>query len=191
MGNLVKLVPSLNEKIPTLNSLWPILLELASSKNNENVITLAIVSKLSQTPLDELILPPVLVLQLQVATAIPSTSTIEEPIHTESTPKLSARTINSEPVSLEMFNKAANDLSSKGIINLKKYSRYLDKRSSKAEILKNHLKDVGSNLVIYANIGPNMATFKFYVPQEEEYLKLHFTFSNLGDLKDQLYSLWV
>ena len=122
VGNLVKLVPSLNEKVPTLNSLLPILSELSSSKNNENVITHAAVSKLSQTPLDELILPPVLVLQLQIATAIPSTSTIEEPIHAESTPKLSARTINSEPVSLEMFNKATNDLSSKGIINLKKYS---------------------------------------------------------------------
>ena len=39
VGNLIKLVPSLNEKIPTLNSLLPILSELASSQNNENVIT--------------------------------------------------------------------------------------------------------------------------------------------------------
>ena len=61
VGNLVKLVPSLNEKVPTLNSLLPILSELTSSKNNDNVITPAAVSKLSQTPLDELILPPVLV----------------------------------------------------------------------------------------------------------------------------------
>ena len=60
-GNLVKLIPSLNEKVPTLNSLLPILSELTSSKNNENVITSAAVSKLSQTPPDELILPPVLV----------------------------------------------------------------------------------------------------------------------------------
>ena len=61
VGNLVKLVPSLNEKVPTLNSLLPILSELTSCKNNENVITPATVSKLSQTPLDELILPPILV----------------------------------------------------------------------------------------------------------------------------------
>ena len=33
MGNLVKLVPSLGDKVPTLNSLLPILSELASSKN--------------------------------------------------------------------------------------------------------------------------------------------------------------
>ena len=31
VGNLVKLVPSLNEKVPTLNSLLPILLEMTSS----------------------------------------------------------------------------------------------------------------------------------------------------------------
>ena len=46
-----------------LNSLLPILSELTSSQNNknENVITPVTVSQLSQTPLDELILPPVLV----------------------------------------------------------------------------------------------------------------------------------
>ena len=63
VGNLVKLIPSLNEKTPTLNSLLPILSELTSSQNNENenVITPVTVSTLSQTPLDELILSPVLV----------------------------------------------------------------------------------------------------------------------------------
>ena len=61
MGNLVKLDPSLNDKVPTLNSLLPILSELTSSQNNENVITPVAVSQLSQTPQDELILPPVLV----------------------------------------------------------------------------------------------------------------------------------
>ena len=129
VGNLVKLVPSLNERVPTLNSLMPILSELTSSKNNENVITPAAVSKLSQTPLDELILPPILVPQLQVATK-PS-STIDEPLHLEPTPKLSAEDVKSEPVSLEMFNRAATDLNTKGIINLKKYNQYLVKKSSK------------------------------------------------------------
>ena len=63
VGNLVKLIPSLNEKTTTLNSLLPILSELTSSQNNENenVITPVAVSPLSQTPPDELILPPVLV----------------------------------------------------------------------------------------------------------------------------------
>ena len=62
VGNLIKLVPSLNEKTPTLNSLLSILSELTSSQNNKNVITPVAVSQLSQTPLDELILPPALVL---------------------------------------------------------------------------------------------------------------------------------
>ena len=69
VGNLIKLVPSLNEKIPTLNSLLPILSELTSSQNNVNVITpVAVSPQLSQTPLDELILKPVLVPQLQLDT---------------------------------------------------------------------------------------------------------------------------
>ena len=61
VGNLIKLVPSLNEKTPTLNSLLPILSELTSSQNNENVITPVAVPQLSQTPQDDLILPTILV----------------------------------------------------------------------------------------------------------------------------------
>ena len=75
VGNLIKLVPSLNEKIPTLNSLLPILSELTSSQNNDDVITPVSVSQLSQTPLDELFLPPVMVLKLQMETEKPSTTT--------------------------------------------------------------------------------------------------------------------
>ena len=75
VGNLVKLIPSLNEKTPMLNSLLPILSELTSSQNNENVITPVTVSPLSQTPLDELILPPVLVPGLQMDADKPSATT--------------------------------------------------------------------------------------------------------------------
>ena len=68
---------------------------------------------------------------------------------------------------------------------------FMETLTEKAEMLKKHLKDTNSSLVICANIGPNMATFKFFNPQEEDSLKLHYTFSNLGDLKQQLYQLWV
>ena len=34
----------------------------------------------------------------------------------------------------------------------------------KAEMLKKYLKDVGSHLVICGNIGPTIATFKFFAP---------------------------
>ena len=44
VGNLIKLVPSLIEKTPTLNSLLPILSELTPSQNNENTITPVAVS---------------------------------------------------------------------------------------------------------------------------------------------------
>ena len=36
-----------------------------------------------------------------------------------------------EPVSLVMFNRAATDLEAKGMINLRKYTKYLVKKGSK------------------------------------------------------------
>ena len=61
----------------------------------------------------------------------------------------------------------------------------------KAEMIKKYIKDTRNPLVFCAHIGLNMATFKFYSPTEEDSLKVHYTFSNLGDLKEQLYYLWV
>ena len=127
VGNLIKLVPSLNEKIPTLNSLLPILSELTPSQNNDDFIKPLSVSRLSQTPLDELILPPVMVPQLQMETEKPST-TANIPFQLEPLPMHITDT-KTGPLSLEMFNHAATDLNDKGIINLKKYSRYLYKKS--------------------------------------------------------------
>ena len=121
VGNLVKLVPSLSYKVPTLNSLLPILSELASSKN-KSMNTPTAVSTLPQTTPDELILPPVLIPRLQVATTAPSTSAIGHSIHLESGPKQIPKDVTTEPVSLEMFNKGINDLITKGIINLRKYN---------------------------------------------------------------------
>ena len=74
MGNLIKLIPSLNEKIPTLNSLLPILSELAPSQNIKNAFTSVAAPHLSQTPPDELVLPPVLVPELQMETTKPLTT---------------------------------------------------------------------------------------------------------------------
>ena len=42
-------------------------------------------------------------------------------------PKLSTREIKPEPLSVELFNRATSDLDDKGIINLKQYSKYLNK----------------------------------------------------------------
>ena len=62
----------------------------------------------------------------------------------------------------------------------------------KALMLKKHLKDTESDLRLIANIGPNMATIKLYnIREEEDSQKIHVTISNLGDIEEQLYQLWV
>ena len=129
MGNLIKLVPSLNEKIPTLNSLLPILSELTPS-HNDDIVSPVAVSHSSETPLDELILPPTLVPKLRMETTKPST-TISIPYQPSQLELSSMTTTNvkTEPISLEMFNRVATDLNEKGIINLKKYHKYLYKKS--------------------------------------------------------------
>ena len=60
----------------------------------------------------------------------------------------------------------------------------------KANIIKDHLKNSINQLIIVANIGPTMATFKIYKIKEEDSLKLHMTLSNLGDIEDQIHQLW-
>ena len=64
MGNIVTLIPSLKEKIPTLDSLLPILSEKAPSQNAKNALTTVTVPQQLPPPPDELILPPVLVPKL-------------------------------------------------------------------------------------------------------------------------------
>ena len=120
MGNLLKLIPSLKDKIPTLDSLLPILSEQAPLQNTKNVLTNVAVPQLPQTPLDELVLPPVLVPKLQLEKPPTSISVPYHTTHMESLPSTSTD-YKSEPLSLEMFNRAATDLNEKGVINLKRY----------------------------------------------------------------------
>ena len=124
MGNLLKLIPSLKEKIPTLDSLLPILSELAPSPDIKNALTSVAVPQLPQTPPDELVLPPVLVPKLQMEKPL---TTISVPYHTSHLgPLLSTSTdYKTEPLSLEMFHRAATVLNEKGVINLKRYKKYL------------------------------------------------------------------
>ena len=69
---------------------------------------------------------PILVLKLQMTKSPPAV-----PYHaTSMEPQLStsaATDYKSEPISLEMINRAATDLNSKGVINIKKYKKYLYK----------------------------------------------------------------
>ena len=57
-------------------------------------------------------------------------------------------------------------------------------------IPKDHLKKSMNQLIIVANIGPNMAVLKIYDVNEEDSLKLKMTLSNLGDIKEQICQLW-
>ena len=63
--------------------------------------------------------------------------------------------------------------------------------TEKANVLKRHLKGTKSSLIMCASIGPKVTKFKLYNPNEEDSLKLQYTISNLGDLGNQLYQLWV
>ena len=124
MGYMLKLIPSLKEKIPTLDSLLPILAEQA--QNTKNALTTIAVPHQPQSPPDELMLPPVLVTKLQITKpqpAVPYHATPVEPLPLTST----ATNFQSKPISLETFNCAATDLNKKGVINIKKYKKYLYK----------------------------------------------------------------
>ena len=126
MGNLLKLIPSLKDKIPTLDSLLPILSEQAPSQNTKNVLTNVPVPQLLQTPPDELVLPPVLVPKLQLEKLPTSISVPYHTTHMEPLPSTSTD-YKSELLSLEIFNCATTDLKEKGVINLKRYKKYLYK----------------------------------------------------------------
>ena len=101
VGNISKLIPSLIEKKPTLNSLLPILSELKfpESNQNKNIVTTTAVSQLPQTTSNELISPPLLVPHLQMKTIKPKSLTPSKPTN-----------IKTKPLSLELFNCAAVDL---------------------------------------------------------------------------------
>ena len=60
----------------------------------------------------------------------------------------------------------------------------------KANIIKDHLKNSIDQLIIVANIGPTIASFKFYDTKEEDSLKLCMTLSNMGDIEEQIHILW-
>ena len=134
MGNLVELVPSLAGNTPSLDSLLPMLSELASSRTKSQSTPTA---ASHQTASDKPLTPPILKPKLQAAPSSPSTSTaqpstqlIRGPVNKNQRSKYTSEGHTIEPVSLEFLNKAATDLETKGVINLKKYAKYLTKKNS-------------------------------------------------------------
>ena len=58
-------------------------------------------------------------------------------------------------------------------------------------MLINHLKHLHLGLYLTANISKNVASIKLYDNYTINSLLLHVTISNLWDIKDQLFRLWI
>ena len=126
IGNLHNLIPSVKEKIPTLDSLLPILVECALPQNAKNALTPVAVPHQPQPMPVESMIQPILMPKLSTIKPqpfVPYRTTPMEPI--PSTANTSE--YQTEPISLEMFNHAGADLNDKGVINIKKYKKYLYK----------------------------------------------------------------
>ena len=69
---------------------------------------------------------------------------------------------------------------------------FIDVMVEKTQKLIDHIKQFQFGLLLVANINENMATVKIfdnYATTNSQ--KLHVTISNLWDLEDQLYRLWI
>ena len=117
IGHLHKLIPSLNEKKPTLYSLLPILSEFVHPTKSTNLETTNAVSQKSPPTHNEETLPAVVPLRHHTKSNKPKMALPSTKIPTET-----------EPISLELFNHAAANLNDKGEIELKKYQKYLFNR---------------------------------------------------------------
>ena len=67
----------------------------------------------------------------------------------------------------------------------------IDIMMEKTQMLINHIKCLQLGLSLVANISENVATVKLYDNYAINSLLLHVTISNLWDIEDQLYRLWI
>ena len=117
VGHLHKLIPSLKEKEPSLNSLLPTLSEFVHPTKSTNLETTNAVPRKSPSTHDEHSLPTMVARHHHTKSnkpkmAIPSTN----------------KQTNTEPISLVLFNRAAADLNDKGEIEFERYKKYLFNR---------------------------------------------------------------
>ena len=69
---------------------------------------------------------------------------------------------------------------------------FLDVMNVQMMMVKTYLDDLDNPLIFSPYCGNMMATFKFYWDTTADASPLlHYTFSNLGDLQDQLYYVWL
>ena len=115
-GQLHKLIPSLREKEPSLNSLLPIFSEFVHPTKSTNLETTNAVSQKSSSTHNEHSIP-VMVPHRHHAKSNKLKMTAPSTTPTEI-----------EPISLKQFNRAAADLDGKGEIQLKEYRKFLSNR---------------------------------------------------------------
>ena len=115
VGHLHKLIPSLKEKQPTLSSLLPIFSEFVHPNVSTKPETTNAVSPQSSTH-DKHSKPEL----MPCRHTKPNKSKMVTP---------SAPSIETKPISLELFNRAATDLDAKGEIQLRRYNKFLHQKN--------------------------------------------------------------
>ena len=68
---------------------------------------------------------------------------------------------------------------------------FVDILTEKCQLLHQHIKSSKDCLMLVANIGCTMATIKLFDKNLMDSQLLHCTISNLWDLEEQLYRLWI
>ena len=69
---------------------------------------------------------------------------------------------------------------------------FLDIINAQIMMVKTYLDDLNNPLIFTHYCGTMMASFRFYTDTTSHASPLlHYTFSNLGDLQDQLYQFWL
>ena len=68
---------------------------------------------------------------------------------------------------------------------------FVDIMTEKCQLLHQHIKSSKDCLMLVANIGHKMDTIKLFDKNLMDSQLLHFTVSNLWDLEEQLYRLWI
>ena len=68
---------------------------------------------------------------------------------------------------------------------------FVDILMEKCQLIHNHIHSLRTCLILVANIGSKVASIKLFDVNKINSQLLHYTVSNLWDLEQQLYRLWI
>ena len=221
VGHLHKLIPSLKEKEPSLNSLLPIFSEFVHPTKSTNHETTIAGSQNSPPTRNEQSLP----------TMVPHHHRTKS-----NKPKMALPSANTnnltimEPISLKQFNRAAADLDTKGEIQLQKYQKLLSPSKiimeaakafavsgetmdfmlgrirtgqltppalfieiivEKCQLINHHFLNTRDHLRIATNVSSTTATITIHDTLIEDSKLNTVTITNTPDLETQLVHLWL